>query len=87
MGLSRSVAAVVVIIALFAIAKNVSVTTTPTSGPDKQSTRATAASPTDGAAEVVPPMPNNPHAFTIVPKNYNDPPQQLLAAARSLIAR
>jgi hypothetical protein len=84
MGISRSVAAVLVVIAVVAIAKNITVYDP--SGPTRAAT--TAAQPdTTAATETIPPTPNNPHAFTIVPKNYNDPPPQLLAAARLMIAR
>jgi hypothetical protein len=86
MGISRSIAAVVVVIAIVAIAKNVTITV-PKGAPQAVQTAGTAAAQPDALVDTVPPMPNNPHAFTIVPKNYNDPPPQLVAAARSMIAR
>lgn len=87
MGIPRSVAAIFVVIAVIVIAKNVTVyipngtmqagakATTTTTQPDLTS------------PETIPPTPNNPHAFSILPKNYNDRPPQLLATARQLIAR
>lgn len=86
MGISRSIAAVVVVIAIVAIAKNVTITV-PKGAPQAVQTGGTAAAQPDAPVDTVPPMPNNPHAFTIVPKNYIDPPPQLVAAARSMIAR
>ena len=83
MGIPRSVAAVLVVVAVIAIAKNVTVYM-PNGG--TQAT-ATVTQPAPSSTETIPPTPNNPHAFSIVPKNYNDPPPQLLAAARQMIAR
>jgi hypothetical protein len=83
LGISRSVAAILVVVAVIAITKNVTVYI-PNGA--TQAT-ATATQPDTTSPERIPPTPNNPHAFTIVPKNYNDPPPQLLAAARLIIAR
>jgi hypothetical protein len=87
MGISRSVAAILVFVAVIAIAKNVTVYIP--NGATQVGSKATAAAtqPDTTSPEIIPPTPNNPHAFTIVPKNYNDPPPQLLATARLMIAR
>jgi hypothetical protein len=37
--------------------------------------------------ETIPPVPRNPSAFTIVPKNYSDKPPELIVAAKSVVAR
>jgi hypothetical protein len=85
MRISRSVAAVLVVVAVIAIAKNVTVNI-PNRASPAEAKAATAAQP-DTATETIPPTPNNPHAFSILPKNYDDPPPQLLASARQMIAR
>jgi translation elongation factor EF-1beta len=83
MGIPRSIAAVLVVVAIIAIAKNVTVY----KPSEATQAAATASQPDTQSAETIPPTPNNPHAFSIVPRNYNDPPPQLLAAARQMIAR
>lgn len=83
MGIPRSVAALLVVVAIIAIAKNVTVYKP--SGVTQAA--ATATEPDTKSTETIPPTPNNPHAFSILPKNYNDPPLQLLAAACQMVAR
>jgi hypothetical protein len=87
MGIPRSVAAILVVVAVIAVAKNVTVHVPNGATRAGSTVTATATQPDTPAPETIPPSPNNPHAFTIVPKNYNDPPPQLLAAARLMIAR
>ena len=83
MGISRSFAAVLVVVAIIVIAKNVA-----TNMPNGATQAVASAEQPDATSpETIPPTPNNPHAFSILPKNYNDPPPQLLAAAREMIAR
>lgn len=83
MGIPRSVAAVLVVVAIIAFAKNVTVYR-----PSGVTQAAATATETDTkSTETIPPTPNNPHAFAIIPKYYNDPPPQLIAAARQMIAR
>jgi hypothetical protein len=87
MGISRSVAGILVVVAVIAIAKNVTVYV-PSGATQARSTATATPTQLDTTSpETIPPTPNNPHAFTIVPKNYNDPPPQLLAAARLMITR
>jgi hypothetical protein len=87
MGILRSVAAILVVVAVIAVANNVTVHV-PNGATRAESTATAAATKLDTPTpETIPPTPNNPHAFSILPKNYNYPPPQLLATARQLIAR
>lgn len=89
MGIPRSVAAILVVVAVIVVAKNVTVHF-PNGAATRPGSTATATAvlqPDTPAPETIPPTPNNPHVFSIVPKNYNDSPPQLLAAARLMIAR